>query len=163
MEFKAGDTALIVKVPEAEPLVRRWRKREIGIMAHVTVLVPFLHVSRVDEGVRRELGALFARQPAVDVSFHRIGRFPDVVYLAPDPAGPFVRLTEDVVARWPEAPPYGGLHDAIVPHLTLGHGVAVDEAAAAAALPLAARVTGVSMLVRGDDEFWQETEFFPFA
>ncbi|MEV4178309.1 hypothetical protein [Nonomuraea sp. NPDC049709] len=98
MEFKAGDTALIVKVPEAaEPLVRRWR------------------------------------------------------------------LTEDVVARWPEAPPYGGVHDAIVPHLTLGHGVVVDEAAVAAALPLAARVTGVSMLVREDDEFWQETEFFPFA
>ncbi|MEO3867317.1 hypothetical protein ABGB18_00645 [Nonomuraea sp. B12E4] len=58
--FKVGDIALVANVPAAEPLVRRWRRREIGVMAHVTVLVPFLPIGRVDEDVRGALRELFS-------------------------------------------------------------------------------------------------------
>lgn len=163
VESSVGETALIVHVPEAEPLVRRWREREIGVKAHVTVLVPFLHMTLIDEGVRGELRRLFAGHPAIDVRFRRIERFPEVVYLAPEPADPFVRLTEAVLARWPEAPPYGGLHDEIVPHLTVGLEGAVDEAVVTAALPVVSRVTAVSLLVCEDGDQWTQTDVFPLA
>ncbi|SEG24892.1 2'-5' RNA ligase superfamily protein [Nonomuraea solani] len=156
-----GDTALIVNVPEAEPLVRRWRARELGFLAHVTVLVPFLHVSRVDDTIRDELRELFLRHPAFEVTFREIGRFPDVVYLVPEPADPFVRLTEAVVARWPEAPPYGGRFDTVIPHLTVAAEAEVDLVAAA--LPLTGRARAVSLLVCDDGEHWSEAGAFPLG
>ena len=45
------------------------------------------------------------------------------------PSRSFVRLTEQMVDRFPEHPPYGGIHDRIVPHLTVVH---TDDAAARA-------------------------------
>ncbi|MEV5889196.1 2'-5' RNA ligase family protein [Nonomuraea fuscirosea] len=161
--YRAGATALVVTVPEAESLVGRWREREDGIPAHVTVLVPFLHVSRIDDSVRAELRAVFQQHPAVDVGFRRVGRFPEVVYLVPEPAEVFVRLTEAVVARWPETPPYGGAHDTIIPHLTLGRAGVVEESALDGELPLTSRARAVTLLVCADGERWTESETFPLA
>lgn len=163
MAYRAGDTALVVTVPEAESLVGRWREREDGIPAHVTVLVPFLPISRIDDTVRAELRALFQQHPAVDVGFRRVGRFPEVVYLAPEPAEAFVRLTESVVARWPETPPYGGAHDTIIPHLTLGRADVVEESALDGELPLTSRARAVTLLVCVDGERWTESETFPLT
>ena len=42
-----------------------------------------------------------------------------MVYLAPEPAAPFVALTEAVGAEFPGFPPYGGAFDEVVPHLTI--------------------------------------------
>jgi hypothetical protein len=50
-----------------------------------------------------------------------IAQFPDVVYLAPEPGEPFLRLTAAMATRWPEAPPYGGAYDEVIPHLTVAH------------------------------------------
>ncbi|GAA2204846.1 hypothetical protein GCM10009850_005730 [Nonomuraea monospora] len=161
--YKAGQTALVLDVPEAEPLVRPWRAREVGVSAHVTVLTPFLHASLIDDGVRGELRALFGRHPAIDVSFREIRRFPGVVYLAPEPVRAFVRLIEAVAGRWPQTPPYGGLYDDVVPHLTLGVEGAVDEARVAGALPLAARVAAVTLLVRDGAGWWRPVDVFPLA
>ncbi|MEV0383652.1 2'-5' RNA ligase family protein [Nonomuraea sp. NPDC050643] len=163
MTDQAGDTALVVTVPEAEPLVRRWRVRDIGFMAHVTVLVPFLRVDRVDDGVRRELRELFGRHPAFEVTFREVGRFPGVVYLAPEPAEPFVRMTEAVVGRWPEAPPYGGRHDEIIPHLTVSDEGAVEPAALVGELPLTGRAAAVTLLVCDDRGRWGEVTAFPLS
>ncbi|NJP89018.1 2'-5' RNA ligase family protein [Nonomuraea sp. FMUSA5-5] len=163
---REGETALVLGVPEAEPLVRPWRQREIGLPAHVTVLTPFLPAPRIDDGVRRALRALFMRYPAVDVTFREIRRFagePGVVFLAPEPAKPFVRLTEAVTGRWPGTPPYGGRYDEIVPHLTLGEDGAVDEAWVAGELPVTARVTAVSLLVRDAGGHWRPADVFPLA
>jgi 2'-5' RNA ligase len=160
-----GETALVVNVPEAEPLVRRWRQREIGLMAHVTVLVPFMHAGLLDDGVRDDLRLLFSRHPAFEVRFLEVRRFLEVIYLAPEPAEAFALLTEAVVERWPQTPPYGGLYDQVVPHLTVGRVGRVDEAALSddGWLPVAARASAVSLLVHGDDGQWRETEVFPLA
>lgn len=42
------------------------------------------------------------------------------MWLAPEPAEPFRALTELVWHRFPECPPYGGVHPDVVPHLTVG-------------------------------------------
>ena len=133
MSGTAGTTALVLPVPEVEHVVGRWRQRfdpsaAQGMPAHVTVLVPFLALERIGPGELAELGRLFADTGAVAVEFPRIGSFPDVLYLDPVPPAPFVELTSRVARRWPEAPPYRGAFDDVVPHLTLANGV--DEALA---------------------------------
>ncbi|MEU3455190.1 2'-5' RNA ligase family protein [Micromonospora sp. NPDC006766] len=156
MPIDAGQTAIVVAVPEAEPVVERWRRlydrsASVGVPAHVTLLYPFLELSRIDESVMEQLRALFARQPAFEVAFPRCGRFPGVLYLDPDPADTFRSLTAGIVEQWPEAPPYGGAHDVVVPHLTVAEGTdettfALIESEVAARLPVAAVATEARLL-----------------
>ena len=44
----------------------------------------------------------------------------EVVWLAPRPDEPFRALTRAVSAAFPGYPPYGGAHDPVIPHLTIG-------------------------------------------
>jgi hypothetical protein len=112
-------TALVVAVPEAEPLVGPARSRydladKTGIPAHITILFPF--------GDREDgLDELFARFPPFDFALVSVRRWPTVLWLAPEPSEPFVALTNAVADRYPEYPPYGGEHDEVIPHLTVGH------------------------------------------
>jgi 2'-5' RNA ligase len=166
----AGETALIVKLPEAEPLVDAWRDRydssaAAGVPAHVTVLYPFLHESRLDADVVNTLVELIGAHDPFEVRFTHCGRFPDVLYLAPDPDAPFRALTEAVAARWPEAPPHGGQFEDVVPHLTVAHGqdpATYDaiEAALSGTAPLSACVTAVHLFVRDGAEHWHERRAF---
>ena len=104
----------------------RWdRAAGAGVPAHVTVLFPFLPARGLVPAVRRELAAIAATQAPFEVIFATVGRFPDVVYLAPRPAEPFTRLTGAVAARFPDFPPYGGAFDEVIPHLTIAES---DEA-----------------------------------
>ncbi len=85
--FHAGQTGLIVRIPEAEPSVRGWRERldpsaQAGIPAHVTVLFPFLDESRTDSLVHSALAdVLGSHYQAFDLQFERCGRLPEVLYL----------------------------------------------------------------------------------
>ncbi|MGI5290019.1 2'-5' RNA ligase family protein [Nonomuraea polychroma] len=111
---------------EAEPLVGHWRRRfdasaSAGVPAHVTVLVPFLDIDRMDPEVMDVLKALIGEHSPFTIRFDKCQRFPGVLYLAPTPDQPFRALTEAVAARWPEAPPYGGQYAEIIPHLTVAH------------------------------------------
>lgn len=163
-------TALIVPVPEAEPVVGVWRDRydpaaAEGVPAHVTVLYPFLPRELADPVALREL---FAGRAAFDVEFRGFGHFPEVLYLAPEPGGPFRELTEAVAGRWPEAPPYGGAFPDIVPHLTVADGMPArvrEEMAAAIAdgLPVRTRVRAVELWVRDDTARWHPMDSFPLA
>jgi 2'-5' RNA ligase len=156
-------------VPEAGTVVDRWRQAydssaPLGVPAHVTILYPFLNASLIDDPVVERLCQLFTRQPAFEVEFRRCGRFPDVLYLAPEPARTFHDLTISVAERWPEAPPYGGAHDAIVPHLTVAHGVDEDtfaliERDVAPRLPVRAEVTEASLLMFDGGRWVTRTRF----
>ena len=166
--FVSGRTALVVPVPEAEPVVRSWRDRydpaaRAGVPAHVTVVFPFLPEPLVDVGTRAALDGIFGGHAAFDVRFEACGRFPGVLYLAPAPDTPFRRLTEAVVARWPEAPPYGGKYEPH-PHLTVAQsqdGAVLDEAEAAirTGLPFSARVSKVDLVTYTGTE-WQHLASF---
>ncbi|WP_228645191.1 2'-5' RNA ligase family protein [Microtetraspora sp. AC03309] len=165
--FAAGETSLIVKMPEAEPIVSRWRERfdpsaAYGVPAHVTILYPFLEHARIDGRVVTELRELFAAHPSFEARFVRCGRFPGILYLVPEPERRFIALTEAVVARWPEAPPYRGQFDEVIPHLTVADGDDLDaiEAEIAARLPVVARARSVSLEVF-DGETWHRHAVFP--
>jgi hypothetical protein len=120
-----GQSALIVAVPETGMLVDRWRglydPTAPGVPPHVSVVYPFLPDHRLNSGVLKELATVFAEQGAFQTTFERSERFPGVYYLAPEPAGDFLALTSAVVNRWPEAQPYGGAFEEVIPHLTVAH------------------------------------------
>jgi 2'-5' RNA ligase len=117
-------SALLALVPEAEPWVADLRVRydpvaNLGVPAHITLLVPFLPPDTIGDGERSTLGRLFAKARPFDFALTRVGRFPQTVYLEPEPAGPFVGLTEALAEAFPSCPPYGGLFEEVVPHLTV--------------------------------------------
>ena len=173
MTFEAHQTAVIVPVPGAETAVRTWRERldpatQVGVPAHVTVLYPFLPAPQVGPDVVTDLRLLVSREPAFRVAFASFGRFPEVLYLAPEPAGPFRRLITAVVRRWPEAPPYGGAHPGDpIPHLTVSHRASPEQEAAAqrdlaAHLPITATIDQ-AWLIRFDGVRWTRWETLPFG
>ena len=164
-----GDSALIVAIPEAESVVARFRivhdaVAAYGIPAHVTVIYPFVPRAHLTNEVRDAVSAIFGAIPAFDYRFDRVGRFGDTtVYLEPEPADSFVGLTNAIHARWPEHPPYGGVHDVVIPHLTVADGLDVSttdevEAVVREALmrhgPIVGRAFDVAVMTGGSDSRW---------
>jgi 2'-5' RNA ligase len=172
MVFLAGQSAVIIPVPEVESVVGGWRARfdlaaAVGVPAHVTVVYPFLPVAALTEPVVDELRAIVAHRAAFEVRFARCDRFPGVLFLAPAPDEPFRRLTAELVHRWPEAPPYGGEFADPVPHLTVAHVATpteLDEAErdVAARLPIAATVEAAWLIVF-DGELWRPRAVLPLG
>ncbi|MGW2838579.1 2'-5' RNA ligase family protein [Streptomyces sp. NPDC001493] len=167
--FRAGQTALVVRIPEAEPCVGRWRERfdpsaRAGVPAHITVLFPFLDESRTDASVHSALADVLGSHPAFDLRFERCGRLPGVLCLDPDPDTRLIRLTEAIADRWPEAPSYRGRFAGIVPHLTVAQGqdeavFEQVEADLSGRLPFTAHVSSVELIVH-DGTAWRERASF---
>jgi 2'-5' RNA ligase len=166
------ETALVVLVPEAEALVADHRLRfdpaaAVGVPAHVTILYPFRSV--VDETAAVVIAELVAVHRAFDVMFSTLARFPGgVVYLVPDPADPFRRLTADVVAAFPDCPPYGGAFPDVVPHLTVAEGVDATtadgvDAEVRSGLPITARVERVTLIVQDHTGWWTVARHWPLG
>jgi 2'-5' RNA ligase superfamily len=159
-------TALIVPVPEAEPTVGALRLRHDssaarGVPAHVTVLFPFLPPEEIDAAV---LEVVFAGFPAFEFELDRVERFEDgVVWLHPEPSAPFVDLTAVVHEHWPDYPPYEGVFDKVIPHLTVSDSGPVDLEVDLQR-PIAARATEVALYV--EDEAtgnWSQAARFALA
>ncbi|MFJ4930181.1 2'-5' RNA ligase family protein [Streptomyces sp. NPDC088736] len=167
--FPAGQSGLIVRIPEAELAVRAWRERldpsaRAGVPAHVTVLFPFLDASRIDEAACAAIGEVVGRHRTFETRFGHCGRFPGILFVVPEPAAPFRRLTEAIADRWPETPPFGGRFDELVPHLTVAQGqedavLAQAEADLQSRLPVTARVSTVDLMVH-DGTGWQRKASF---
>lgn len=169
-------SAVVVAVPESEPLVGALR-RELdasagwGVPAHVTVLFPFLPPAEIDDGVLAGLAGAVATVPGFTTAFERVDWFgEDVLWLAPSPSAPFAALTAAVQARFGLAP-YGGVYgDDPTPHLTVGHDAPVVRLRAAAAeleprLPVRARVRSVRLIVgsRGGAVPWRTAAELPLG
>jgi hypothetical protein len=159
MDASRPASGLVVVVPEAEPVVGRCRDRldpsaALGAPAHVTVLFPFVPADELDDGVLQRLGAAVRAVPAFGYDFRRTDWFDDaVLWLAPTDPLPFRRLTDLVVAEFPDHPPFEGQFDDVVPHLTvgLGHPRPVLEAAErelTARLPVTGAATEVTVLAQ---------------
>jgi hypothetical protein len=131
-------TALIVPLAEAAPVVDRWRERSTGMPPHVTLLFPF--VAPVTDALVADLQALFA------------------------PVAPFAELTDELVRRHPDHPPYGGAFPAI-PHLTVvqGDDGLLDRAEedVRPALPIVAEAREALLLEEGSP--WRVRARFPFS
>lgn len=124
VDLRAGRTAVVVEVPAALGLVERVRvefgpEAAVKIVPHVTVLYPWLDAEEITRADLDGLAAVAASVPAFTVVLDRFAWFPGVLWLAPEPAEPFVRLTHGAAACWPHTPPYGGLHAGVTPHLSV--------------------------------------------
>ena len=152
--------ACVVPFPELAELVEPWLEHSVGprpshgIPPHVTLLVP--SPPRLDDVLDDIL--------SFDVEFRSVRRFPDVVYLEPEPAQPFVDLTESLWRRFPDWPPYGGAHETVTPHLTVAWGAQLDEAEAdiAPRLPVRARAREAVLLRQEAPERWEIVHRYPF-
>jgi 2'-5' RNA ligase len=166
------ESALVITVPEAEPLVSEWRAQhdwsaQRGVPAHITLLYPFAPTGKIDEQLLGELRKLFATHPAFEFALPRVARFPEVAWLAPEPDQPFRALIASIAGRFPDYPPYGGVHDEVIPHLTVAEGdVELQdrvEAELSGQLPVSAHADHVAFLVENDDGLWREAYRFPLA
>lgn len=86
-------SALIIKAPEAEPMVGSLRTRfdatsKLGAPAHITILFPFVPPELVTSEVLERLRIIFATVPAFSYTLDSIGRFETTTYLVPTPAEP---------------------------------------------------------------------------
>jgi 2'-5' RNA ligase len=174
-DVQADDqTALIVPAPDAEPLVGGFRARHsadarAGVPAHLTIMFPFLEPAAVSDDVLRALEDVFAAEPAFDYTLVAVREFKDggVLYLAPEPAAPFLRLTERIAGRF-GVKPYGGAYLEAIPHLTVGEDIPSDErervaGALTRALPLPAHATQAWLMVGRTDRTWTRSHVFAFA
>jgi 2'-5' RNA ligase len=152
-----AETALLIEVPAAEPIVGYHRARldpnaALGIPAHITVLAPFMPAARLDDVTLARLATLCAAVEAFDFELDHVGWFgTTVLWLGPRDPLPFRRLTELVFGAFPEFPPFEGQFDDVVPHLTVGLERQVDELRAAEllmapSLPVSGRASAVTLM-----------------
>ena len=168
-----GPTAIIIPVPEAEPAVGHWRDQydpsaAQGMPAHITVLYPFLPEEQTTGETIEKLIRLFAAHTCFDLVLAGCARFPGgVLYLAPQPAQPLRALTASVAETWPQTPPYGGMFDEVVPHLTVAarvepHVADHIEQQLAVTLPIVASIKE-AWLYAPNGARWQPRRRLPFA
>jgi 2'-5' RNA ligase len=159
----AGEqSALVVLVPEAEPLVKRFRDRydpaaADRMPAHITVLYPFILPRDLRAEALDSLRAVFSRHEQFDIQLAGVKRWPSVIYLAPRPEEPLRALTQAAVERFPSYPPYGGEFDDVIPHLTMADAKSAGQLdgisdrflqASAGRLPIDVRVSRVWLMVQ---------------
>jgi 2'-5' RNA ligase len=139
---------------------------EPGLPHHVTVVYPFVRARMPARAVRKRLRSAFATVRPFEFRLTAVGRFPGVLYLAPDSAEPFVALTEASVRAVPSHLPYRGAFDAIVPHVTvLEHAPEPEglEERLRSALPITARADFVELYAPGTDGIWRSRMRFPLG
>jgi 2'-5' RNA ligase len=158
-----ADSALLIPVPEAAPLVRAHRLRldpnaAAGVPEHITLISPFVRPEQLDGGVRERLGALFHIARPFPFQLTSVRWFGDqVMWLAPEPAAPLIELTRRLVAEFGILP-YGGAYPEIVPHLTVAlgnpEGAGQVRDAVAGGLPISATADRVHLMVGAEATGW---------
>lgn len=155
-------TALIVAVPEAEAAVGALRlahdsSAALGVPAHLTILFPFVDGAHLDEPAVAEVVAAF---PVFDFELDSVERFVNgIVWLHPEPSAPFAALTNAVWRRFPDHPPYGGIHEVVTPHLT----VSEEPIDVEIALPIRATAREVTLIEEAADGRWAVRRVFPLS
>lgn len=170
-----AQSAFIVPVPEAEPFVARLRERfdpsaRLGVPAHITLLYPFMSPEQISAADLEKVRGVAARVPAFSFVLARIGRFPGTLYLAPEPAEPFIGLTTGLCECFPAFLPYAGQHGAVVPHLTVAQAGEAEQHAAEAelltSLPASGGVTASCVelvLIENSSGRWRPMQTFALA
>jgi 2'-5' RNA ligase len=166
--FAMAETAVVVLLPELEPLIGAWRRSHTadgarGMPPHVTLIGPFADSSDVDR-LLAPLGRALAPFAPFEFELRETARFPGFLYLRPEPGEAFVAMTEALAQAFPAFPPYAGEFADIVPHVTIAQG---DEDVLAAAerelrpqLPVRPRVER-AWLVEDTPGGWRRRMAFP--
>jgi 2'-5' RNA ligase len=161
-----AESALIVPALELVPLVESFRLRydpsaSAGIPPHVTVMYPFLDPAHLTSEVLAELDRLLIALEAFTYSLVDMREFDGgVLYLAPEPAEPFIALTEHVRHAFDVAP-HRGAYATVVPHLTVAQTATELERKRIAevmkrSLPQAALAADVWLVVGSNETGWRK-------
>jgi 2'-5' RNA ligase len=163
------ESALLVPVPEATALIGEHRLRldpaaAAGVPEHVTLLYPFLHPEKIGPAVHARLSAIFCEIPPFRFCLREVAWFgEEVMWLRPEPALPFKQMTELLVAEFGLLP-YGGVHDEVVPHLTIAQGQAGEgrriSPGISSGLPIEATADRVHLMVSSEQERWSLVDQF---
>jgi 2'-5' RNA ligase len=158
-----------VRLPTGLERIRRANAADavLGVPAHLTLLYPFVPAERLVVQDRTRLEKAMAASPAFGYELWSIDRWPDTLYVAPRPKGPFEDLAARLAADWPDWPLYGGGH-AFEPHVTIAEpGIgAVEELARAVgreSLPARRRATQASLIVERSNGRWTSLWRFPLG
>ena len=148
-----AESAFAVNVPEAEPYVGALRSAldptaKLGVPAHITVLYPFMSPELITSAILDQARGAFSEITSFAFRLANVRRFPGALYLEPDPEGPFIRLTEALVERFPRYLPYGGLHKSIAPHLTIAQAGEEEHNAAERQVIASLPPSGIQALCR---------------
>lgn len=157
-------SALLVPVPAAEPLVGAYRLRHdpvagAGVPAHVTLVVPWVPPEKLIPEHLERLRQIVGDSEPFTFELTRPCWFGErVLWLAPEPAAPFIELTHRLAERF-GTPPWEGEFSEVVPHLTVGHvgdreGLDAAADAIKARLPVWCRASEVWVMV-GDGLTWR--------
>jgi 2'-5' RNA ligase len=169
-----GTTAIVVMTGEAGPKIGSFYARHSnagrkGMTPHVTLLVPFIRTEELDEEVEERLRRLFGAFTAFDYDLSRFENFATgVLYLAPDPDPPFVELVSLLGAEFPSYPPYGGMHEEVIPHVTVADSRDANlldriRAEVEPQLPIRCRADAATVLELGADVRWRTRSSFAFG
>jgi hypothetical protein len=160
-----GPTALNIPVPAA---------KEVVPGTYITLISPFVPANRIGPALFEAVEHVVSHTQPFDFTLARVGRFPGVMFLAPEPSEPFVELVEAFVREWPEHPPYEGAFEDVVPHLTVWYeklrlrGRPEGEPPGLAerlerCLPIHASATQVDLLAMGPNWRWSRRASFPLG
>ncbi len=105
----------------AIPLLQRYGPNAlVRVPAHITILVPFVPVERLDQAceVLKEIGREI--EP-FEVTMSGYGSFPRIAFMTPLNPKPIQAVFQRIYEAFPECPPYGGAFgDDMHPHMTVG-------------------------------------------
>ena len=155
---------LVIDVSCAGQVLDGWNTRERSIFEehHLTLIDPFVPPDQLNEAILSGVREVLAEFEPFSYELVRVQRFPSVLYLAPEPVGPFVAITEALWRRFPEYPPYAGAFDVIVPHVTIVLGQEPLGIAdfVAQQLPVRGRVDHVELRMELSNGRWDVAERF---
>jgi 2'-5' RNA ligase len=135
-----------------------------GMIPHVTLLYPFVDGDRLDVEPMARLADVLDGFAGFPVAFRRLARFTDglaVAYAEPEPAGPFAAITHALSAEF-GLPPYGGIYDTVIPHMTVASignvdGLETIEREAQPMLPISTRIDAAEVWIMQGGR-WQFAE-----
>lgn len=169
--MRTRESGIDICVPELAALVDQWRLPTVpvaaqGVAPHITLLYPW-RPAPLEPKDHEEAAAAVAGVAPFTLSFRRVGRFPGVLFLVPEPEDELRALTQRLVRAFPDTPPYGGQFGADpTPHLTLALAATEEEVTRLEAdimaqleprFPLRVPVHALSIEEEGADGRWQTT------
>ena len=167
-----AESAFAVNVPEAEPYVGALRSAldptaKLGVPAHITVLYPFMSPERITVAVLGQARTALSEINSFAFRLANVRRFPSALYLEPDPAEPFICLTQALVQRFPQYLPYGGQYRSIAPHLTIAQAGEKEHDEAQRQVAAALPPSGIQascrevVLIENSSGRWRQMHTFP--
>jgi 2'-5' RNA ligase len=140
--------------------------------AHVTLIYPFTDDSQLVSGRISEVRNAIEQFTAFEFALSEVRRFDNLpnesyLWLAPNPAEPFIEMVKALAAAFPEHPPFGGAYSEIVPHLTVAYSTDADvlglvEEQLLGRLPITAHATTASIMEHADGK-WRQRARLPLA